>query len=153
MKKGYNFRSSELEMRIDEEQNIVSTEFAVETPSHALIEDCMLLANKAAASGTVDEKAAAEAALDKSLINVMSVAGQYPDLKASQNFLQLQGQLTDTENQLAFARQYYNDAVAKLNTLIVTLPWLLFNGLAKVSKREFYKAPEGQATPPQVSFS
>jgi len=50
MKKGYNFRSSELEMRIDEEQNIVSTEFAVETPSHALIEDCMLLANKAAAS-------------------------------------------------------------------------------------------------------
>ncbi|KFN38984.1 MAG: exoribonuclease II [Sulfuricurvum sp. MLSB] len=50
MKKGYNFRSSELEMRIDEEQHIVSTEFAVETPSHALIEDCMLLANKAAAS-------------------------------------------------------------------------------------------------------
>lgn len=50
MKKGYNFRSSELEMAIDEEQNIVSTEFAVETPSHALIEDCMLLANKAAAS-------------------------------------------------------------------------------------------------------
>lgn len=50
MTKGYNFRSSELEMRIDEEQNIVSTEFAVETPSHALIEDCMLLANKAAAS-------------------------------------------------------------------------------------------------------
>ncbi len=50
MKKGYNFRSSELEMRIDEDQNIVSTEFALETPSHALIEDCMLLANKAAAS-------------------------------------------------------------------------------------------------------
>ena len=83
----------------------------------------------------------------------MAVAEQYPDLKASQNFLQLQAQLTDTENQLAFARQYYNDAVAKLNTLIVTLPWLLFNGLAKVSKRDFYKAPEGQATPPQVSFS
>lgn len=50
MIKGYDFRSSELEMRIDEDQNIVSTEFAVETPSHALIEDCMLLANKAAAS-------------------------------------------------------------------------------------------------------
>jgi len=50
MKKGYDFRSSELEMRIDEEGNITKTEFAVETPSHALIEDCMLLANKAAAS-------------------------------------------------------------------------------------------------------
>lgn len=109
--------------------------------------------NKAAAGGTVEQKAAAEQALDKSLVNVMAVAEQYPDLKASANFLQLQGQLTDTENQLAFARQYYNDAVATLNTLIVTLPWLLFNGLAKVSKRDFYQAPEGQATPPQVSFN
>lgn len=50
MKKGYDFRSSELEMRIDEAGNITKTEFAIETPSHALIEDCMLLANKAAAS-------------------------------------------------------------------------------------------------------
>jgi LemA protein len=82
----------------------------------------------------------------------MAVAEQYPDLKASTNFLQLQNQLTDTENKLSFARQYYNDAVGTLNTLIVTLPWLLFNGLAKVTKREFYKAPEGQAAPPQVSF-
>ena len=109
--------------------------------------------NKAASGGTVEQKAAAEAALDKSLVNVMAVAEQYPDLKASTNFLQLQNQLADTENQLAFARQYYNDAVATLNTLIVTMPWMLFNGLAKVSKRDFYQAPEGQATPPQVSFS
>jgi len=107
---------------------------------------------KAASDGTVDEKAAAEASLDKSLVNVMAVAEQYPDLKASTNFLQLQNQLAETEDKLSFARQYYNDAVGTLNTLIVTLPWLLFNGLAKVSKRDFYKAPEGQATPPQVSF-
>ncbi len=107
---------------------------------------------KAAADGTVDEKAAAEASLDKSLVNVMAVAEQYPDLKASSNFLQLQNQLTDTEDKLSFARQYYNDAVGTLNTLIVTLPWMLFNGVAKVTKREFYKAPEGQSAPPQVSF-
>ncbi len=109
--------------------------------------------NKATAGGSVDQKVAAEAALDKSLINVMAVAEQYPDLKASTNFLQLQNQLTDTENQVSFARQYYNDAVSTLNTLIVTVPWMFFNGLAKVSEREFYQAPEGQAAPPQVSFS
>ncbi len=109
--------------------------------------------NKATAGGSVDQKVAAEAALDKSLINVMAVAEQYPDLKASTNFLQLQNQLTDTENQVSFARQYYNDAVATLNTLIVTVPWMFFNGLAKVSEREFYQAPEGQSAPPQVSFS
>ena len=108
--------------------------------------------NKAAANGTVEQKAAAEASLDKALVNVMAVAEQYPDLKASTNFLQLQNQLTDTENQLAFARQFYNDAVGTLNTLIVTLPWMLFNGMANVAKRAFYQAPEGQAAPPQVSF-
>lgn len=108
---------------------------------------------EAASTGTVEQKAVAEQALDKALVNVMAVAEQYPDLKASANFLQLQGQLSETENALAFARQYYNDAVSKLNTLIVTVPWMFFNGLAKVSKRDFYKAPEGQAAPPQVSFS
>ena len=108
--------------------------------------------NKAAAGGSVEQKATAEAALDKSLVNVMAVAEQYPDLKASTNFLQLQNQLTDTENQVSFARQYYNDAVGTLNTLLVTLPWMLFNGMAKVAKRDFYEAPEGQAAPPQVSF-
>lgn len=108
---------------------------------------------QAAAGGTVEQKAVAEQALDKALVNVMAVAEQYPDLKASTNFLQLQGQLSETENALAFARQYYNDAVSTLNTLIVTVPWMFFNGLAKVSNRDFYKAPEGQATPPQVSFS
>ena len=107
---------------------------------------------KAAAEGTADEKAPGEASLDKSLVNVMAVAEQYPDLKASADFLQLQNQLTDTEDKLSFARQYYNDAVGTLNTLIVTLPWMLFNGVAKVTKCEFYKAPEGQSAPPQVSF-
>ena len=108
---------------------------------------------QAASGGTVEQKAQAQAAMDKSLVNVMAVAEAYPDLKASQNFLQLQAQLADTENQLSFARQYYNDAVSTLNTLVVTIPWMFFNGMAKVSKRDFYKAPEGQATPPQVSFS
>jgi LemA protein len=107
---------------------------------------------KAAASGTVEEKAAASAALDKSLVNVMAVAENYPDLKASTNFLDLQKQLADTENQLAFARQYYNDAVSSLNTAVVTFPSMLFAGVAGVTKRSFYAAPEGQAAPPQVKF-
>ncbi len=107
----------------------------------------------AAASGTVEQKAVAEAVLDKALVNVMAVAEQYPDLKASANFLQLQAQLSDTENQLAFARQYYNDAVSTLNKLVITIPWMFFTGMAGVAVRVFYDAPEGQAAPPVVSFS
>jgi LemA protein len=107
---------------------------------------------KAANGGTVPEKAAAETRLDKAVFNVMAVAEAYPDLKASTNFLQLQEQLADTENQLSFARQFYNDAVATLNKLVVTIPWMFFSGLATVTQREFYRAPEGQTAPPTVSF-
>jgi len=108
---------------------------------------------QAAAGASVEQKVAAEAALDRAVVKVNAVAENYPDLKASTNFLDLQTQLKDTENQLAFARQYYNDAVSTLNQLVVTIPWMFFSGVAGVSKREFYKAPEGQQNPPTVSFS
>lgn len=107
---------------------------------------------QAAASGTVEEKAAAQARLDHAVVNVLAVAEAYPDLKASANFAQLQEQLSDTESQLAFARQYYNDAVSTLNTSVSTIPWMFFAGPAGVHKREFYEAPEGQEAPPTVSF-
>lgn len=108
--------------------------------------------SKAAAGQSVAEKAAAEAALSKALLDVMAVAEAYPDLKASANFQQLQSDLKDTEDKLAFARQYYNDAVRVLNELIRTIPGLFFAGIAGVAAREFYQAPEGQQTPPTVAF-
>jgi LemA protein len=107
---------------------------------------------QAAKDGTVPQKAAAEGALDRAVFNVMAVAENYPDLKASANFLQLHSQLAETEGQLAFARQYYNDAVSQLNTSVSTIPWMFFAGPAGVSKKEFYEAPESQQAPPTVQF-
>ncbi len=107
---------------------------------------------QAAKDGTVAEKAAAEARLDAAIVKVLAVAEAYPELKASANFLQLQSQLTETEGQLAFARQYYNDSVATLNTSVTTIPWMFFVGVTGVSKREFYDAPSGHETPPTVQF-
>jgi LemA protein len=106
----------------------------------------------AAQGGSVEEKAAAQARLDHAIIDVLAVAEAYPDLKATVNFQQLQTALTDTEDQLAFARQFYNDAVSQQNTAVRTIPWLLFTGIAGVHAREFYNAPEGQETAPSVSF-
>ena len=106
----------------------------------------------AAQGGSVEDKAAAQARLDKAIVDVLAVAEAYPDLKATVNFQQLQTALTDTENQLAFARQFYNDAVSQQNTAVRTIPWLLFTGIAGVHAREFYNAPEGQEAPPTVSF-
>ncbi|AXT85287.1 LemA family protein [Aeromicrobium sp. A1-2] len=109
-------------------------------------------AAKAAKGGTVGEKAAAEAVLDKAIIDVLAVAEAYPDLKASANFQALQVELSDTENKISFARQFYNDAVSTLNSLVKTIPWMFFSGIAGVHAREFYAAPEGQQTPPTVTF-
>jgi LemA protein len=106
----------------------------------------------AAAGNDVPAKAAADAQLQGALVRLNAVAEAYPDLKANTNFLDLQKQLAETENQISFARQYYNDAVATLNKLVVTIPWMFFTGIAKVEKREFYDAPEGQEHAPGVEF-
>jgi LemA protein len=106
----------------------------------------------AAAGNDVPAKAAADAALQGALVRLNAVAEAYPDLKANTNFLDLQKQLAETENQISFARQYYNDAVAKLNTLCRTIPWLFFTGIAGVHTREFYEAPAGSTEVPRLEF-
>ncbi|GEP35774.1 LemA protein [Nocardioides szechwanensis] len=106
----------------------------------------------AAAGNDVPAKAAADAALQQALVKVNAVAEAYPDLKANTNFLELQRQLAETENQISFARQYYNDAVATLNKLVLTIPWMFLTGIANVHKREFYDAPEGQQVAPSIEF-
>lgn len=106
----------------------------------------------AAGGSSVEAKAAADAELSGALARLNVVVENYPDLKANQNFLDLQRQLAEIENQLAFARQYYNDAVASLNNLTQTIPWMFFTGIAGVSKREFYDAPDGQEVAPKVQF-
>jgi LemA protein len=106
----------------------------------------------AAAGNDVPAKAAADAQLQGALVRLNAVAEAYPDLKANTNFLDLQKQLAETENQISFARQYYNDAVAKLNTLVRTIPWMFFTGIAGVHAREFYEAPASSTEVPRVEF-
>lgn len=107
---------------------------------------------EAARSGSVEQRATAEARLERALVDVMAVAEAYPDLKASANFQHLQTELSDTEDKLSFARQYYNDAVRALNQLVRTIPWMFFTGVAGVKERTFYDAPAGQDAPPTVQF-
>lgn len=145
----------QLTRRADLIPNLVNTVKGYATHERAVFDEVTAAragAAQAAKAGTVDEKAAAQGRLDKAVIDVLAVAEAYPDLKASANFQQLQTELSDTENKLSFARQYYNDAVARLNTLVKTIPWLLFSGIAGVGTREFYDAPAGQESPPAVSF-
>ena len=90
---------------------------------------------------SVAQRSAAEKELDTALAPVLALGQSYPQLNSSNNFLNLQDNLADTENKLAFARQYYNDAVATLNRLISTIPWMFVAPLTGVSEREYYQTP------------
>ncbi|MGB3482660.1 MAG: LemA family protein [Mycobacterium sp.] len=90
---------------------------------------------------SVAQRSAAEQQLDSALGPVISLGLAHPQLASSTNFADLQRNLTDTENKLAFARQYYNDSAATVNKLISTIPWMYVAGAAGVSEREYYRLP------------
>jgi len=94
------------------------------------------------------EQAAAENALTGTLRSLFAVVENYPELKANQNVIQLQEQLTTTENQISFSRQHYNATVLDYNNSIQTIPAVLIAGPLGFTKREFFDAePEATAVP------
>jgi LemA protein len=105
---------------------------------------------------TIPQKTAAEGVLSGALANLFAVAENYPQLKANENFLQLQGQLGDLEDKLAAARRFFNNAVAEYNTSIGQFPAVLFASVLGFGPAEMFaldaneKADASQA--PKVSF-
>ncbi|MBI4323980.1 MAG: LemA family protein [Chloroflexi bacterium] len=94
----------------------------------------------------------AEGELSSALTRLLAVAEAYPDLKANQNFLSLQEELTSTENRVAYARQFYNDNVTKLNTRIQTFPTVIIAGMFGFKEEPFFEAPSDQREAPEVQF-
>jgi LemA protein len=98
-------------------------------------------------------QAQAENALTGALRSLFAVVENYPDLKANQNVMQLQEELTTTENQISFSRQHYNATVLDYNNAIQTLPAALFAGVLGFVKREFFDAEPEAAEVPKVDLS
>lgn len=108
------------------------------------------LSNQAA----MQQLAAAQGGLTSALSKLMLVVERYPDLKANQNFLDLQNQLEGTENRINVARQRYNAAVEDFNGSIRRFPQSLTNSLLlKLDRKEYYKADAGAQAAPQVNFN
>jgi len=106
------------------------------------------------ASAGVGERARVEGELGSALTRLLAVAEKYPDLKANQNFMALQEELTSTENKISFARQYYNDSVMKYNNQIQMFPSNIVANIAGFKPGEFFEvtvAAEREA--PKVSFA
>jgi LemA protein len=94
----------------------------------------------------------AQGGLSSALSRLMVVMEQYPDLKANQNFLDLQAQLEGTENRITVERQKYNDAVRLYNVKIKSFPQLIYSGWFGFEKKPFFQAEEGAKTAPKVEF-
>ena len=103
-------------------------------------------------AGTMAEKAQAENQLTETLKSLFAVSENYPDLKASQNFLQLQDELSDTENKIQAARRFYNGQVRDFNTKIQTFPNNIFAGILNFKKYDFFEAEAKEKENVQVKF-
>jgi len=98
------------------------------------------------------EQAQAENVLTGALKSLFAVAEAYPDLKANENFLNLQEEVTSTEDRIAYARQFYNDSVLAYNTKIQQFPSVILANMFNFAKRDFFDAEPGDTEPVQVQF-
>ena len=104
-------------------------------------------------SGDLESLGRTEAELDKGLQRLIAVAEDYPDLKANENFLNLQEELAETENTLQLARRFYNGSVRQFNTRVESVPSNIVAGLFKFALRQFYqKSSDDVANVPQVDL-
>ncbi|MDQ6798897.1 MAG: LemA family protein, partial [Actinomycetota bacterium] len=98
------------------------------------------------------DQAQAENMISGALKSLFAVAEAYPDLKANQNFLELQEELSGTEGRIAYARQFYNDSVLKLNTKIQSFPSNLLANAFGFKSREYFEADNASRGPVNVEF-
>lgn len=139
----------QLKRRSDLIPNLVETVKGYTTHEASTLEAVVAARAKATTATTVADVAAADGSMTQALRGLLAVTENYPDLKASSNFLALQEELSSTENKVAFARQFYNDNVRSLNSAIKTFPSSLFANSAKVTARPFYEVddPEDRKAP------
>ncbi|MFC2163238.1 LemA family protein [Candidatus Altiarchaeota archaeon] len=105
-----------------------------------------------ASAGNVKDAAKADNMLTGALKSLFAVAENYPDLKANQNFMQLQEELTATENKIAYARQFYNDIVYKYDTKRQVFPSSIIAGMFNFVDRDYFKVEEAARAVPKVDF-
>lgn len=146
----------QLKRRYDLIPNLVETVKGYASHEKDTLEKVVQARNAAMNARTVPEQAQAENALSGTLKTLFAVAEAYPDLKANTNFMQLQEELTATENRIGFARQHYNDVVSGYNATLQSFPANLIGNTFGFRTADFFKlAPGEEATvraAPQVKF-
>ncbi len=143
----------QLKRRHDLIPNLVETVKGYAGHEKTVLENVTRARGQAVAAQGVDERAKAERELGGALGRLMLVVEQYPDLKANQNFLALQEELTSTENRIGFSRQAYNDAVMLYNTRLQIVPSNVIASLGAFKEEPFFEIEDkAERAAPQVKF-
>lgn len=100
----------------------------------------------------LESKMKANGALENALGKLFAIAENYPDLKANTNFIELQRELSSTEDRVAYARQNYNDSILRYNVLCEKFPGVMFANMFGKKKREYIKLDEGEEKKPSIKF-
>lgn len=148
----------QLKRRADLIPNLIETVKGYAGHERSTLEEVTQLRTRAQsiAPDDVAGRAQVEGMLSQALGRLLAVAEAYPDLKANQNFLQLQAELSDLENKIAASRRFFNNAVQEYNTAIQQFPAVLIAGSFGFTERTFFELEESERAavqaPPQVSF-
>ncbi len=144
----------QLKRRHDLIPNLVETVKGFAGHEKETLENIVKARSQAVSAQGVASQAKAEGELSQALGRLMMVVEQYPDLKANQNFLALQEELTSTENKIGFSRQFYNDSVMVFNTKVQSVPTNFIAGPFGFSEEEFFELEDAaERQVPNVSFS
>jgi len=144
----------QLKRRYDLIPNLVETVKGYAAHESGVFEKVTAARTAAMNAGSMNDKLAQENQLSGALKSLFAVAENYPDLKANQNFLQLQNDLTDTEDKIQAARRFYNGTVRDYNTKTQTFPGNIFASMFGFTKRDFFGIDENgpEAQPVKVQF-
>lgn len=141
-----------LKRRADLIPNIVETVKGYASHEKETLDAVITARNKAVSASTVEEEIKANGELTNALGRLFAVAEAYPDLKANTNFVDLQNTLKDTEDKIAFARQFYNDAVLKYKNKLEMFPTNIVASMFNFKPELFFEANDAEKEVPKVEF-
>jgi len=143
----------QLKRRLDLVPNLVETVKGYAAHERQTLDAVIQARNAGVAAQGPQQEAEASNMLTGALRQLFALSEAYPDLKANQNFLSLQEELSATEGRIAYARQYYNDTVQRYNTKIQSFPAVILAGALRFQPREYFEADDTSRGPVNVSFS
>ncbi|MBA3653295.1 MAG: LemA family protein [Actinobacteria bacterium] len=143
----------QLQRRYDLIPNLVETVKGYATHEKETLERVIQARNQAISTTGVANQAQAENVITGALKSLFALSESYPDLKANQNFLALQEELSGTEGKIAYARQFYNESVQSYNTKTQTFPSALIASRFGFKQREYFEADDTSRGPVKVDFS